>query len=206
MLDARCWGNLPWLCLGAAIIELDGAHVGQWMVSRPLVLGPALGWACGDIQSGAFIGAVVEMLLASDLSVGSVVPLNGSVATAIAVLLTGGEARVEEAVAIPAALVAGFAHARIERGERIWRNGWIREIRQDVQDGKEIAFGTLMARAIGGHLFFTWAFLCVCLLVLTPGLSWGWSAAPEPVREGMRWAWRAAPWLAMARLVRVFWK
>ena len=67
-------GVVAALVAGAAAIERKGAL--QLMLSRPLVLGPLLGWALGDAQGGLVIGVPLELLFLGGVNLGGSVPDN----------------------------------------------------------------------------------------------------------------------------------
>ncbi|MBI3293084.1 MAG: PTS sugar transporter subunit IIC [Elusimicrobia bacterium] len=62
------------VALVGATLHLDTLAVGQWMVSRPLVVGPCLGWLFGDAWTGFLIGAWIELLWVRAIPVGLDVP------------------------------------------------------------------------------------------------------------------------------------
>ncbi|MDE2291208.1 MAG: PTS sugar transporter subunit IIC, partial [Elusimicrobia bacterium] len=72
--------GLPLFSAGVAVIETDAVLVGQWLISRPVVVGPLVGWLLGDLAAGLVLGALVEAFCLEELPVGSVVPPNGAVA------------------------------------------------------------------------------------------------------------------------------
>lgn len=57
------------------------------MISRPVVIGPIVGWSLGDVTSGLVIGAFIELLYLYVIPVGVVVPPNCSVVTGISTVL-----------------------------------------------------------------------------------------------------------------------
>ena len=69
-MSAWYLGALPALCCLAALVELDTVHVGQWLVSRPILLGPALGALCGAPWLGLGGGALIELFCLDGLPVG----------------------------------------------------------------------------------------------------------------------------------------
>lgn len=75
---------LPLSLLGG-LVGLDGTSVGQFMISRPLVVGTLTGWLAGEPLMGAAIGTVLEIyLLVSFPTGGSRFP-EGATATVVAV-------------------------------------------------------------------------------------------------------------------------
>jgi mannose/fructose/N-acetylgalactosamine-specific phosphotransferase system component IIC len=53
-----------------ALLSMDQMAVGPFMVSRPLVVGPLLGWAMGNPAMGLLVGVSVELLWIGTGSVG----------------------------------------------------------------------------------------------------------------------------------------
>ena len=188
-------GALPVLCAGAALLELDGVRVGQCMLSRPIVAGPLLGLAAGSPWTGLSMGLLLELMTIDELPVGNVVPLNGTVATAAAVLLSAGPWEVAEAAALPAGIAVGWAFSRIERSVRA-RLSWLsEEAVACAQDGRAVPWSRLIGTGLGFHAGACALFLFAAVAALSPALSWCWAAAPETVRRGLHFAYAAAPWL-----------
>lgn len=79
---------------GLSAIERKGAL--QLMLSRPLVLAPALGWALGDAQGGLVLGVPLELLFLGGVNLGGSLPDNES-------LLAGAMT----AAVVPAGIAAG---------------------------------------------------------------------------------------------------
>jgi PTS system mannose-specific IIC component len=65
---------------GLSAVERKGAL--QLMLSRPLVLAPAMGWALGDAQGGLFLGVPLELLFLGGVNLGGSLPDNESLLAA----------------------------------------------------------------------------------------------------------------------------
>ncbi|MCX5779152.1 MAG: PTS sugar transporter subunit IIC [Elusimicrobia bacterium] len=72
-----------YLILLAAIISIDITAYGQFMVSRPIFCAPLFGWLLGDIQTGLWVGMLIELIWVSVIPMGTAVPVD---ATSIAIL------------------------------------------------------------------------------------------------------------------------
>ena len=97
------------LSLLGGVVGLDGTSVGQFMVSRPLVVGVLTGWLAGEPLLGAAIGAVLEIyLLVSFPTGGSRFP-EGATATVVAVGAAGAGAG-PEALALGVAVGLVWGH------------------------------------------------------------------------------------------------
>ena len=59
-----------------AFLSLDATAVGQFMVSRPIVIGPLIGWFLGHPNIGLEMGALIEMIWIGDLPVGAHLPMD----------------------------------------------------------------------------------------------------------------------------------
>jgi fructoselysine and glucoselysine-specific PTS system IIC component len=96
------------ITLAAGIASVDGRMFGYLMLNRPVVLGPIVGLILGDLKTGLFLGASLEMIWMGVMRVGGSVPPNivigGVLGTAFAIT---GNMGVEAAllIAVPASLV-----------------------------------------------------------------------------------------------------
>ena len=59
-----------------AFLSLDVAAVGQFMVCRPIVVGPLVGWFLGHPDIGLEMGALIELIWIGDLPVGAHLPMD----------------------------------------------------------------------------------------------------------------------------------
>lgn len=198
--------GLPLFSAGVAVLELDTALVAQWLVSRPLVVGPLVGWLAGDLETGIAMGALTEVFCLEELPVGSVVPPNGAVAAAAAVLLSAGPAQVALALALPLGLAAGAGHVWVENRVRSWRAALTARAAADLAVDGQVSWAPLWRRSLGVH----WAAtaLYVYASVALGGLLGGalWSLLPEALREGFGRAWAAVPFLAAGSLLARLWR
>jgi PTS system mannose-specific IIC component len=112
------------LVAGLAAIERKGFL--QAMLSRPIVLGPAIGWALGDAAGGLLLGTPLELLWLGAVNLGAAVPVHEALGTSavvggavLAARAMGGPVTPELAllvalVALPAALVGRWAERSCE--------------------------------------------------------------------------------------------
>jgi mannose/fructose/N-acetylgalactosamine-specific phosphotransferase system component IIC len=78
-----------WVFISAllAFLSLDTTAVGQFMVSRPIVVGPLVGWLLGHPNIGLEMGALIEMIWIGDLPVGAHLPLDLTMLSGVSVAL-----------------------------------------------------------------------------------------------------------------------
>jgi PTS system mannose-specific IIC component len=94
------------LAAGLAAVERKGAL--QVMISRPLVLGPILGWTLGDPVGGLFVAAPLELLWSGAANLGAVLPQHETAATIVivsAAVAAGGSSGVDPALAFASFLL-----------------------------------------------------------------------------------------------------
>jgi mannose/fructose/N-acetylgalactosamine-specific phosphotransferase system component IIC len=71
------------LCaVAGALLWLDRVYAFQFMVSRPIVMGPVLGLIMGDLPVGIAVGAALELLWLNAPPVGAYLPMDESFCTA----------------------------------------------------------------------------------------------------------------------------
>lgn len=198
--------GLPALSAGVAVLEADAVLVGQWLVSRPLVVGPLVGWLAGDPALGAGLGALVEVFCLEELPVGSVMPPNGAVAAATAVLLSAGPSGIPPALSLPAGLALGSLHGRVEARVRSWRAALTAEALESVVTTSAVPWRRLWARSVGTHLAATALFVYAAVAVGGPLLDRALLWLPESVTPGLERAWLAAPFLALGSLLQRLWR
>ncbi|MCG0275513.1 MAG: PTS sugar transporter subunit IIC [Thermosediminibacteraceae bacterium] len=80
----------------------------QFQTTRPIITGPVVGLILGDVKTGLLVGATVELMFLAVVFVGTAVPpdptLSSAIATAFAIL-TGKGADIAVATALPVALI-----------------------------------------------------------------------------------------------------
>src|SRR6201991_1897637 len=83
--------------------------LGTTLLSRPLVLGPLVGWVLGDLHQGVVIGASLELIFMGNIKVGAAIPpdvvTGGVLGTAFAILSNKGVG-IALALAIPISILA----------------------------------------------------------------------------------------------------
>lgn len=95
----------------AALTALDNVHLLQWMLSRPIVIGPAIGICIGDLPTGMLCGAWIELAWLGVLPIGNYTPPDAHLTAVTATIIAaawGGSAQPATwvAVCVLAVLVA----------------------------------------------------------------------------------------------------
>jgi mannose/fructose/N-acetylgalactosamine-specific phosphotransferase system component IIC len=72
--------NFILLSIIGALIMLDKYAFGEFGISQPIIAGTIIGMLCGDIQSGIFIGAMLQLIFLVGLPIGKDIPPDGQAA------------------------------------------------------------------------------------------------------------------------------
>jgi mannose/fructose/N-acetylgalactosamine-specific phosphotransferase system component IIC len=191
---------------GLAAIERKGAL--QLMLSRPLVLGPLLGWALGDPVGGLWLGAPLELLFLGGVNLGGSVPENetllctGLVAACVLAGLAAGTGTDEPmrglglALLYPLALAGRWLEQAMER-----RNvALLERARAEIRAGDP---GASRSNLVG--LVYSFASAAVIGLVcamLAPLLALVRLHLSHRLELGLHAAWQAFYALSLAAAVR----
>lgn len=167
-----------------ALVALDGVSVGQFMVSRPLVVGVAAGWILGDVAAGATVGMLLETyLLVSVPSGGGRYPEPGpaTVVGVAAAVWTGGAAGL--ALGVAAGLVWGELGASTQSLLRRSNAGRVPVPGEGRVDASGVTRAHLGSVALDGGrgAVLTGLGLAACWLV-APVLGRGWTVGDEATR------------------------
>lgn len=93
-------------------IAFIDAHTTQTHIFRPIVVGPVVGAIMGDMATGLAVGVIVELMFLAVIFVGTAVPPNPTISTAIAAaiaILGGGGTELAVAVALPVSFIGQIA-------------------------------------------------------------------------------------------------
>lgn len=189
-----------------AVLELDAASVGPFLISRPLVVGPLIGWILGDAWSGAVLGAIFESLSLWELPLGGRLEFSSCVAAGVASWIACRRPATSLDVALAIGLASGLLHARIERAARRRRGDWFTRIARRLDAGRAPLLGFEIAGALTAQATTTFLFILTVILSSSVVAPTRWNMAPEILRAGFRTALAAAPWIgaggAVAALAR----
>lgn len=167
------------------IFSLDGLAWGQFMLSRPIVVAPFFGWLLGDVLAGLTIGALLELVSANYLPIGSTVSPDFSLA---AILTTASPLLAfkdnKTALFMPGALLLALIFALVSMRAEIY----IRQIniglarRADVLVRKNLFAEACRLNLLGlgffalRGFFLTTLFLVLSLVILR-SLSQYWPSS-----------------------------
>jgi fructoselysine and glucoselysine-specific PTS system IID component len=116
--------------------------LGTTLLSRPLVLGPLVGWVLGDLHQGVVIGASLELIFMGNIKVGAAIPpdvvTGGVLGTAFAIL-SGKGAAIALALAIPISILAEMLLSALF----VFRSGFNKPFQRYASEGDYHKVSTL---------------------------------------------------------------
>lgn len=189
-----------------ALLELDAAAVGPFLLSRPVFVGPLVGWAFGSPWVGAGIGVVFEALTLEEMPLGGRFDFSAPVAAGVAAFLAAGPARIPGEAAVLAGFLAGWAHARVERRLRRGRGAVVRRAEAALASGEPPRIGSKLLVELSLQAAATFVVALAALVAVGPAAARLWPALPEFLRVGARTAFLSAPWLGAGSLAASLWR
>jgi len=108
--------------------------LGTTLLSRPLVLGPLVGLALGDLQQGIVIGATLELIFMGNIKIGAAIPpdvITGGVLGTTFAILSGKGPAVALALAVPISILAEMVLSSLF----IFRAGFNKKFMEFAEEG-----------------------------------------------------------------------
>ncbi len=99
------------------------SHTTQIHIFRPIVVGPVVGLIMGDVSTGFSVGVTVELMFLAVIFVGTAVPPNPTISTAIATgiaILAGGGTDLAVATALPVSFIGQIAETLQNSIINVW--------------------------------------------------------------------------------------
>lgn len=107
----------------AVTIAFIDAHTTQTHIFRPIFIGPLVGAIMGDFNTGLQVGVTVELMFLAVIFVGTAVPPNPTISTAIATavaILGGGGTDLAVATALPVSFIGQIAETVQNSVINVW--------------------------------------------------------------------------------------
>ncbi len=104
-------------------IAFIDSHMTQTHIFRPIFVGPVVGLIMGDVQTGLTVGVTIELMFLAVIFVGTAVPPNPTISTAIATgiaILGGGGAELAVATALPISFIGQMAETFQNTVINVW--------------------------------------------------------------------------------------
>lgn len=189
------------------LIALDKSAAFQFMISRPIVTGPIIGWLLGDAGTGAIIGALLELLWISSLPLGGFLPPNACLATITStagVILSGlepGGAPLIVLSILTAPMVAA-AGAALETKNRSVNGFLLEKAKKAVKERKSQRIVLYNLVGVVFSYILLSLFLFIMLYAVTGILYVLYPAAPPPMIRALETMYPFIPLIGVAAALK----
>jgi mannose PTS system EIIC component len=194
-----------------SLLWLDRFQVFQFLVSRPIVAAPLVGWAAGDVSCGLASGILFELLWLKRLPVGGHIAPDACMASMV---LAGASAvvRSQTGADLAALLFAGFLLvfpvAFVGKNLDVLLRTGLGRISSTAQQRQAFGTDTRIVPYLGIALLLGFA---LAFLVLFPAILCGaavlgklWPLIPSSVNRAFRTGFYVVPLLGIADLMMTF--
>ncbi len=193
------------LASGVAAVERKGAA--QLMLSRPLVLAPALGLLLGDVWTGLLLGVPLELLFLGGVNLGGSVPQNETLLCAgmVSAVVLAGIALGGADEALFGLGLAGFyplavAGRWLEHRTEAHSGRLAARVLEQTVRGDPAAVDQQLRALV--YPFLTSALVAFICALSSPLLAWTRLHAPERLVSGLTGGWHAVWALGLAVAIR----
>ncbi|MFA7674488.1 MAG: PTS sugar transporter subunit IIC [Endomicrobiia bacterium] len=185
-----------WLSVIGAICSADITAFGQFMISRPIFCGPLFGYILGDINTGLWLGLIIEMMWINAIPMGVSVPVDLTMMTILSVVwaCTSYQGSQEAAIfALALAIPFAYLYSEIDKGGRLFNTKIMHWIERGIEQGKE--YRITQGIFFGLFLFLLRASIAYFLFFLIGGIIFKqvYSFLPYEVIYGLKKAWYYLP-------------
>ena len=145
-------------------IAFIDAHTLQTHIFRPIVVGPVVGAIMGDVQTGFSVGVIVELMFLAVIFVGTAVPPNPTISTAIATaiaILSGGGVEIAVATALPVSFIGQIAETFQNSVINVWFMHRVDKAVENANTKGIILNNTILPMAMNALLYGVPTFLAV---------------------------------------------
>jgi PTS system mannose-specific IIC component len=135
-----------WLTIILGGLSLDITAVGQFMISRPIVVGPLAGAVLGAPGIGLAVGALVELIWIGDLPVGAHMPIDNTLLAGVATYLAaeavsrGADPSAAVTFALCVVLPLAALSSYAENYARRLNGRWVKRAQTQVEAGRIESF------------------------------------------------------------------
>jgi mannose/fructose/N-acetylgalactosamine-specific phosphotransferase system component IIC len=191
----------------AAILSLDITTFGQFMVSRPIVVGPLFGYLVGDIKTGLWVGMMVELIWVNAIPMGAAIPqdiMSVAILSTLWGLNTFGGQRSAMILALVLAVPAGILYKNLDIIFRYYNVRIVHWVEEGVMSGNErriingICIGLLLSLLKAFLFYVIFIYLGQWLM-----LKIFYQLSPDIV-GGLEFAWRLLPLVGFGSLLIMF--
>lgn len=186
------------MCALLAFLELDTTYFGQFLLSRPIVVGSIAGYLTGDLFLGIQLGIFTELIYLDFIPVGGIVPPSGAVSVSVAVLMAH-YFKMDIYFAFFTGIVCGIFFSIIEKQIRKLRTRLLPIVEREIVENKRSA-GSFIIESLTFEYLAVFAFLLVATTMLGPAFSLINFYIPEKLHIAFKFSYFVVPWVGFAIL------
>jgi mannose/fructose/N-acetylgalactosamine-specific phosphotransferase system component IIC len=191
-------GELLLLCGALALFELDTTYIGQFLISRPVVVGSVLGFATGNFLLGLQLGVFTELIYLDFIPIGGIVPPSGALSAGVAVL-TAYFFGMAPYLTFFIGILGGILFSFVERRIRHYRGEVLRKAEPGIIESK-LSPGLLIFESIVFQYLCVFAFLLIMLTVGGPLFMYLGGLMPDKLHIAFRFSYFIVPWVGLSIL------
>ena len=186
------------LCAVLALMELDTTYIGQFLISRPLVVGSVMGLLTGNLFLGLQIGLFTELIYLDFIPIGGIVPPSGAISAGLGVLVAYFFAA-PVYFAFFVGILGGAAFSIIEKRLRRFRSRLLRGAEARILAGS-LSPGMLIFESLVFQYLCIFAFLIMALTIGGPLAAYISSAMPPKAHIAFQFSYFVVPWMGLVLL------
>lgn len=191
--------NIVLLCMLSAILELDTSFIGQFQISRPIVVGTIFGILTGNILHGLQVGIFLEFLLLDFVAVGAFTVPSGNVAVA-STLIMGWAYNLPPQYVFPIGLLCGWGYSYMEKNIRLIASNKHQLTEKNIVNNLDIMKSWLL-KTMFINLISTFVFVLLAIIVMGKIASFAFPFVPERVNLVLMFSYIVIPWIGAGRLI-----
>jgi mannose PTS system EIIC component len=153
--------------IAGSLLWLDRVYLFQLMISRPMIMGPIIGFVMGDVKIGMLVGASLELLWLNSPPVGSYLPNDESFCTAVAVpvaVIAGSS--IDHIAASGLSILLSLPFALVGRSLDMRLRTLNEELIPAGSPVMESEVSIAMKKAIARAFSLAFITICTCVIVL----------------------------------------
>ncbi len=201
-MEAGILLNLILLCMLSAILELDTSFIGQFQLSRPIVVGTIFGILTGNILHGLQMGIFVELLLLDFVPVGAFTVPSGNVAVACCLLMQWLYGLAPQ-YSFPISILCGWTYAYMEKYIRVAYSNRHKLTEQNIVDNLDILKKWLLKNMFI-NLISTFLFILLTTIIVGKISKLLFPFVPEKINLVLMFSYLIIPWIGAGRLLTNF--
>lgn len=189
------------VCLTAALLELDTTYAFQLTLSRGIIAGPILGLITGDFIGGLQVGIFAELLFADISPLGGVLPPSavGCCGISLALHYLGAPLYIAFFFGVLCSLVLVYSERFARKHRCRWLVFWEQRILKNPSCVNKTVALSLLASFGSTFILFT------LLLALSAAItSWVLPHLTEEAHLAFKFAYVAVPWIGITTLIASF--